>query len=113
MSSSQPIPSIACTVGLPVACLLIGRNLVPHISFFSFFKNVARRGVVGRQNSRPPRLLAAAVWNFEQPRPRWVAEHMRRPTGQMFFTVLKDICSLGRSSLCVSAVSPSGTHRSA
>ena len=55
--------------------------------------------------------LAADVWNFEQPRPRWVAEHMRRPTGRMFFTVLKDICSLGQSYLCVSAVSPLGTHR--
>ena len=30
---------------------------------------------------------------------------------EMFFTVLKDICSLGQSYLCVSAVSPPGTHR--
>jgi hypothetical protein len=43
MSSFQPIPSITCTVGLPVACLLIGRNHVPH-TFLFFGKLVCAGG---------------------------------------------------------------------
>jgi hypothetical protein len=77
----------------------------------SFLANVLAGGC------RAPKFPAAApLWRrtfgiLSSPRPRWVAEHMRRPTGRMFFTVLKDICSLGQSYLCVSAVSPPGTHR--
>jgi hypothetical protein len=46
MSSSQPIPSIACTVGLPVACLLIGRNHVPY-TFLFFWQTRLRGGLSG------------------------------------------------------------------
>ena len=82
--------------------------MVPHTVFF-FGKRVGG-GLSGAKIPGRRAALVAAVWNFEQPRPRWVAEHMRRPTGRMFFTVLKDICSLGQSYLCVSAVSPPGTR---
>jgi hypothetical protein len=117
MSSSQSNPTdclnlvpahhsvLPSTISAPREC----GTCVPHT--LSFFCKRVCGGLSGAKIPGRRAALAADVWNFEQPRPRWVAEHMRRPTGRMYFTVLKDICSLGQSYLCVSAVSPSGTHR--
>jgi hypothetical protein len=64
------------------ACLAPNRAEPCSAHFFSFLKNAFGGGLSGAKIPGRRASLAAAVWNFEQPRPRWVAEHMRCPTGR-------------------------------
>jgi hypothetical protein len=75
MSSSQLIPPIAWHLDLLVVPRTPNRAEQSSAHFFFSFLENTLAGVVGRQNSRPTRLLAVAVWNFEQPRPRWVTTY--------------------------------------